>query len=115
MNSLINDQYAKLTSSEKPKILLCTPEVTELPAGMGNLTNLIRFKGGGLGDISAALIKYLHKTKKYELHIAIPKYDREIRKFERLEKNELDKLTMIMSTQNIHLVNKAAFSKLGAV
>ncbi|MBD3355444.1 glycosyltransferase [Candidatus Woesearchaeota archaeon] len=113
MNSLINDEYAKLTKSEKPKILLCTPEVTELPAGMGNLSNLIKFKGGGLGDISAALINYLHKTDKYELHIAIPKYDREIRRLERLEDRELDKLTMVMSAKNIHLVNKSAFSKLG--
>ena len=35
----------------RPRILLCTPEITELPEGVGNAANFVRAKGGGLGDI----------------------------------------------------------------
>jgi hypothetical protein len=42
-------------AARRPRILLVTPEVTELPPGFGNLANLISAKGGGLADISAAL------------------------------------------------------------
>ncbi len=33
----------------RPRILLVTPEVTELPPGLGNLANFVNAKGGGAG------------------------------------------------------------------
>ena len=70
VNQEITEVYARvIPHTKKPKILICTPEVTELPEGMGNAANLVSAKGGGLGDISASLIRYLNDNKNYELHV----------------------------------------------
>ncbi len=94
----------------RPKILLCTPEVTELPEGMGNAANLVAAKGGGLGDISASLIRYLDESKEYELHIVLPKYDNKIKKVAAITNEQIDRLAIVLSGRGIHLVNDSAFS-----
>ncbi len=106
----INREYHQVTRGKKPKILLCTPEITELPEGMGNAANYITAKGGGLGDISASLINYLNKESRYELHIALPKYDSRIKGMAKITNTEIDRLAIILSGQGIHLVNDSAFS-----
>jgi len=96
----------------KPRILLCTPEVTELPEGMGNAAQLVAAKGGGLGDISASLIRYLDESKEFELHIVLPKYDSKIKKMAEITNEQIDRLAIILSGEGIHLVNDSAFSYL---
>ncbi|MDY6914720.1 MAG: glycogen/starch synthase, partial [Candidatus Cloacimonadota bacterium] len=111
LNKVINNEYKKLVfKSPKPKILICTPEITELPEGMGNAANLISAKGGGMGDISASLIRYLQESGDYELHIVLPKYDNKIRNVAKFTNRQLDRLAIILSGKGIHLVNDSAFS-----
>jgi starch synthase len=113
MSKEISRQYKKVfKKSSKPKILLCTPEITELPEGMGNAANLIAAKGGGLGDISASLVKHLNASQEFELHIVLPKYDRSIQHMSHITSQEIDKLAVVLSGRGIHLVNDSAFSYL---
>ncbi len=99
----------------KPKILICTPEITELPEGMGNAANYIRAKGGGLGDVSAGLIRYLHEDSRFELHVVLPKYDEEIYKLRRISPVQIDLLGSLLHRQGVHLVNDSAFSHLAEI
>lgn len=62
-------QRTSKISKPRPRILICTPEVTALPEGMGNAANHVRAKGGGLGDISADLIRNLFEDERFELHV----------------------------------------------
>lgn len=109
----IDREFAKmLKDSTKPKILIVTPEVTELPEGMGNAAHLVTAKGGGMGDISASLIHYLNENSVYELHVALPKYDNRIKGVSKITDQEIDRLSIILSGKGIHLVNDSAFSYL---
>lgn len=113
MQKDISKEYTKIVkTSDKPKILICTPEVTELPEGMGNAANLVAAKGGGLGDISASLIRNLNENKDYELHIVLPKYDSKIKQVADITNQQIDRLAVILSGRGIHLVNDSAFSYL---
>ncbi len=94
----------------RPRILICTPEITELPEGLGNAANWIRAKGGGLGDISAGLIRHLHEDERYDLHIAIPKYDRQIAGLGGIGTHELDQIGPTLQRRGVHLVRDSAFS-----
>ncbi|MBS3740974.1 MAG: glycogen/starch synthase [Candidatus Cloacimonetes bacterium] len=107
----IEQEYRQVFDKrEKPKILLCTPEITELPQGMGNAANIITAKGGGLGDITASLIKYLNDKNEYELHIVLPKYDKSIQKIADLHSQQIDRMAVVLAGRGIHLVNDSAFS-----
>src|SRR3954462_2327261 len=96
----------------KPRILICTPEITELPEGMGNAAHYIRAKGGGLGDISASLIHYLHSDSRFELHVVLPKYDSKIQDLAAISERELDLLGPLLHRRGVHLVVDSAFSHL---
>jgi starch synthase len=96
----------------RPRILICTPEITELPEGMGNLAQFIRAKGGGLGDISAGLIQYLHQDPRFELHVVLPRYDAQIRDVASITYREIDLLGRLLGRRGIHLVTDSAFSSL---
>ncbi|MEI8078540.1 MAG: glycogen/starch synthase [bacterium] len=98
--------------ARRPRILLVTPEVTELPAGIGNLANFVRAKGGGLADISAALVAELLRMG-LDVHVALPKYDRQICDYAQISVGELDRLVSLFHTSEaIHLVQDSAFSHL---
>ncbi|MEK7704616.1 MAG: glycogen/starch synthase [Myxococcota bacterium] len=99
----------------KPRILICTPEVTELPEGMGNAANYIRAKGGGLGDISAGLIRHLFEDGRFQLHVVLPKYDHKFRDLAHFGARELDLLVPLLSRKGVHLVSDSAFSYLEGV
>lgn len=107
----IEFEYDKsVRKSDKPKILICTPEITELPEGMGNAANIVTAKGGGMGDISASLIRYLNDSEEFELHVVLPKYDNKIKHMAEITNQEIDRLAIILSGKGIHLVNDSAFS-----
>jgi ADP-glucose type glycogen/starch synthase len=109
----ISVEYHKIfPRSKKPKIMLCTPEITELPEGMGNAANLVAAKGGGLGDISASLVRYLNDSNEFELHVVLPKYDNRIKHLAKFTNQQIDRLAIILSGKGIHLVNDSAFSYL---
>lgn len=94
---------------------MCTPEITELPEGMGNAANWISAKGGGLGDISAGLIRYLHEDDRFDLHVVLPKYERQILGLGGVERRELDLLSPTLQRKGVHLVRDSAFSSSPAV
>ncbi len=64
------------TTAKKPKtprILIVTPEITYLPEGMGNMTNRLSAKAGGLADVSASLVSALYELGA-DVHVALPHY-----------------------------------------
>ncbi len=58
---------------KKPRILIVTPEITYLPAGMGNMANYLTAKAGGLADVSASLVAALY-DQGADVHVALPDY-----------------------------------------
>ncbi|RLB81334.1 MAG: glycogen synthase [Deltaproteobacteria bacterium] len=56
-----------------PRVLIVTPEITYLPKGMGNISNGLNAKAGGLADVSAALINELY-GQGADIHVALPDY-----------------------------------------
>jgi starch synthase len=98
--------------NDAPRILLVTPEVTELPEGMGNLANVVRAKGGGLADISAALVGELLRLG-LDVHVALPKYERQMREYAKISQREIDQIASSFRARGqkrIHLVRDSAFS-----
>ncbi len=94
---------------KNPRILIVTPETTYLPEGMGNLSNYLTAKAGGLADVSAALISALF-TQGADVHVALPDY-------RAMFENKIDPLLrkqrlMIrdhMPTDHVHLAEDRAF------
>ncbi len=104
--------FALRRKERRPRILLVTPEVTELPPGFGNLANLINAKGGGLADISAALVAEMVRLG-LDIHIALPRYERQMRAHANISQQELDRLISLFHTvEPIHLVQDSAFAHL---
>ena len=63
-----------MTKKKKnPRILIVTPEITYLPSGMGNMTNKLSAKAGGLADVSASLVSALYELGA-DVHVALPHY-----------------------------------------
>jgi ADP-glucose type glycogen/starch synthase len=59
--------------NQSPRILIVTPEITYLPSGMGNMTNRLSAKAGGLADVSASLVSALYELGA-DVHVALPHY-----------------------------------------
>jgi starch synthase/alpha-amylase len=56
-----------------PRVLIVTPEVASLPQGMSEDSGYLGAKAGGLGDVSAALIRALY-DQGADVHVAVPDY-----------------------------------------
>jgi starch synthase len=100
---------------KNPRVLIVTPEVTYLPDRMGNLSNYLTAKAGGLADVSAALISALFQQGA-DVHVALPDYrsifsDR-LAPFLRKEQRTIRK---IMPDDRIHLAEDRAFYYLNQV
>lgn len=94
----------------RPRILLVTPEITDLPPGMGNAANLFRAKAGGLADISSGLVKHLHAhCDDFEIHVALPRYDGMVRARKELNNREIAALSAELKGKGLHLIRHAAF------
>lgn len=65
----------KKQTNKKIKVLIVTPEITYLPAGMGNIANKLSAKAGGMADVSASLVAALY-NKGVDVHVALPHYRR---------------------------------------
>jgi starch synthase/alpha-amylase len=96
-------------SRSNPTVLVVTPEVTYLPEGMGNMSNHLTAKAGGLADVSAALISALF-DQGADVHVALPDY-REIFAAHTAPvlKSEFRRIRDKMPDERIHLAEDRAF------
>ncbi|MFC1886919.1 glycogen synthase [Thermodesulfobacteriota bacterium] len=65
--------HAMSNLERNPRVLIVTPEVTYLPDRMGNLSQCLTAKAGGLADVSAGLISALFEAGA-DVHVALPDY-----------------------------------------
>lgn len=94
---------------EKPRILIVTPEITYLPAGMGNMTQQMSAKAGGLADVSASLVSSLF-TLGADVHVALPNYRRMFHgDVFNLHEKELQRYHEHLPGDNIHLAEDRIF------
>jgi starch synthase len=94
---------------EKPRILIVTPEITYLPAGMGNMTQRMSAKAGGLADVSASLVSALFELGA-DVHVAMPNYRRMFQSdVFSLHEKELRKYHEVLPEAHIHLAEDRIF------
>ncbi len=92
-----------------PRILIVTPEITYLPYGMGNMSNMLRAKAGGLADVSASLVSALYRQGA-DVHVALPHYRRMFNiDVGRLISRELRVYMSHLSNHRIHLAEDRIF------
>ncbi|MBT3178676.1 MAG: glycosyltransferase [Desulfobacula sp.] len=94
--------------TQKPRILIVTPEVTYLPEDMGEGTNYCA-KAGGLADVSAALISALFELG-CDVHVALPDYRSIYNDYStKTHDPELNKIRKSLDDERIHLAADRAF------
>ena len=95
--------------SDKPTILVVTPEITYLPEGMGNMAQRMKAKAGGMADVSASLVSALY-NQGADVHVALPNFRRMFnmdmnewhdREYERVKAN--------LGVERIHLAEDRIF------
>lgn len=96
-------------NSEAPRVLIVTPEVAYLPHEMCDMAVYLRAKAGGLGDISAALIRSLYEQG-VDVFVGIPDYRTLYNRYlpERL-KRRLQTVIAEIPTERLHLAVDRAF------
>lgn len=98
-----------MTAKKNPRILIVTPEITYLPYGMGNMSNMMRAKAGGLADVSASLVAALFKQGA-DVHVALPHYRKMFNiDVGKLISNELRVYTAVLPDSQVHLAEDRAF------
>lgn len=94
--------------TQKPRILIVTPEVSYLPEEMGESSGYSA-KAGGLADVSAALISALFDFN-CDVHVALPDYRSIFHGFTTKTHNkELAKIRKSLDEERIHLAADRAF------
>ncbi|MFA7230770.1 MAG: glycogen/starch synthase [Victivallaceae bacterium] len=97
------------SKKKNPRILIVTPEITYLPEGMGNMSNVLRAKAGGLADVSASLVSALFRQGA-DVHVALPHYRRMFNiDVGQLINSELRVYMSHLSNNRIHLAEDRAF------
>ena len=100
---------------KNPRVLIITPEVTYLPDRMGNLSNYLTAKAGGLADVSAALINALFEQG-VDVHVALPDYRTIFKdRLAPLLQKEQRAIRRIMPDDRVHLAEDRAFYYLNKV
>lgn len=98
-----------------PRVLIVTPEITYLPAGMGEGADRMRAKAGGLADVSSSLIRALYEQGG-DVHVTLPNY-RAIFS-DQLETDfdeKVDRIRHSITSDRIHLAEDRAFFYLNQV
>ncbi len=91
------------------RILIVTPEITYLPHGMGNMSNVLRAKAGGMADVSASLVSALY-DQGADVHVALPHYRRMFNiDVGRMIDSELRVYKSHLSNRRIHLAEDRTF------
>lgn len=99
----------KIIGQRKPRILIVTPEITYLPAGMGNMADKLSAKAGGLADVSASLVASLFNLGA-DVHVALPHYRRMFHvDVGRLISDELRTYQAHLPDSRIHLAEDRCF------
>ena len=94
--------------TQKPRILIVTPEVSYLPEEMEQ-SSRYSAKAGGLADVSAALISALFDFN-CDVHVALPDYRSIFNGFTTKTHNkELAKIRKSLDEERIHLAEDRAF------
>ncbi len=103
------DKFVMKKKVTNPRILIVTPEITYLPEGMGNMSNALRAKAGGLADVSASLVAALFRQGA-DVHVALPHYRRMFHiDVGKLISNELRVYLSHLSNSRIHLAEDRIF------
>lgn len=98
-----------ISSPNNPRVLMVTPEVTYLPHGMGQYSDGLNAKAGGLADVSAALISALY-NQGADVHVALPDYRSIFNgNSSPLAQRELGKIRNSVPDERIHLAQDRAF------
>lgn len=98
-----------MSAPTKPRILIVTPEITYLPSGMGNMTQRMSAKAGGMADVSASLVSALFELGA-DVHVALPNYRRMFQgDVFSLHEKELRKYHEILPNTHIHLAEDRIF------
>jgi ADP-glucose type glycogen/starch synthase len=94
---------------ENPRILIVTPEITYLPVGMGNMSQRMSAKAGGLADVSASLVSALFELGA-DVHVALPNYRRMFHgDVFNLHEKQLRKYHEVLPNSHIHLAEDRIF------
>lgn len=100
---------AKKLKTTNPRILIVTPEITYLPAGMGNMAQRMSAKAGGLADVSASLVSALFNLGA-DVHVAMPNYRKLFQgDVFNLHEKELKKYHEVLPEAHIHLAEDRIF------
>ncbi len=92
-----------------PRVLMVTPEVTYLPHGMGQNSDCLNVKAGGLADVSAALISALY-NQGADVHVALPDYRSIFNgNLSPFAQREFSKIRSSVPDERIHLAQDRAF------
>ena len=106
---MTEEKTQRFMDERNPRILIVTPEITYLPAGMGNMANQMRAKAGGLADVSASLVSALY-NQGADVHVTLPHYRRMFHvDVERLISDELRIYLTNLSNSRIHLAQDRVF------
>jgi starch synthase len=99
----------KKLKASNPRILIVTPEITYLPAGMGNMAQRMSAKAGGLADVSASLVSALFNLGA-DVHVAMPNYRKLFQgDVFNLHEKELKKYHEVLPEAHIHLAEDRIF------
>lgn len=99
----------KSVKTSNPRILIVTPEITYLPAGMGNMAQRMSAKAGGLADVSASLVSALFNLGA-DVHVAMPNYRKLFQgDVFNLHEKELKKYHEVLPEAHIHLAEDRIF------
>lgn len=100
---------AKNPKLSNPRILIVTPEITYLPAGMGNMAQRMSAKAGGLADVSASLVSALFNLGA-DVHVAMPNYRKLFQgDVFNLHEKELKRYHEVLPEAHIHLAEDRIF------
>ncbi len=100
-----------LKKSERPVVLLITPETGRLPDDMGALARYISGKSGGLGEVVSALCEGLVE-RNIDVHLATFNLKSRFQRESHVSEAEWRELRYKAETDKIHLVSSAVFADL---
>ncbi len=104
-----------ISRNRTPRVLIVTPEITYLPAGMGAGADKMCAKAGGLADVSSSLIRALYEQGG-DVHVALPNYKAIFR--DQLKNDfdeEVDRIRNSITSDRIHLAEDRAFFYLNQI
>ena len=95
--------------NNRPRILFLTPEVAYLPRGMGNMSDYVSAKGGGVADVSAVLVRALFEQG-VDVHVALPDFRKIFhRRLSPLMEGDFTKIQNRIPEERVHFAKDRCF------